>query len=179
MIKIIDKPPIKFDEIVRTSVIKAIAEFGFVFEEEVFPLPDKEPEADFYRKRKGIAERIGIFRRGYFDEYKDEYNDEVEKETYMYPDDDSDFKWISRHWFQILLTVDYSFRYLLTTGEAGIGRNGEEYWYFEDEEDLRKLLVEKIVPLLQTVVMKDFDERLEDKLEYFAKYPKAKQYINK
>jgi len=62
----------------------------------------------------------------------------------------------------------------LTTGEAGIARTEEEeYWYFEDEEDLRKLLQEKILPLLETVVMKDFDEQLKDRLEYPAKYPKA------
>ncbi|MBA4185824.1 MAG: hypothetical protein H0X49_17740 [Acidobacteria bacterium] len=42
------------------------------------------------------------------------------------------------------MEVNGGHRNLLTTGEAGIGKNGEEYWYFEDEEDLRKLLVEKI-----------------------------------
>lgn len=66
----------------------------------------------------------------------------------------------------------------LPTGEAGIGRNGEEYWYFEDEEDLRRLLVEKIIPFLQTTAMKDFDEQLENELEHLEKYPKARQYIN-
>lgn len=165
MIKIIDQPPIKFDEIVRTTVIKTVAEFGFVFEEEILPLPDKELNAAFYRKRKGIAEEISIFRRDYSDEYKDETDDEVEKEPHI-SSDNSGFTWISRHWFQILVISHYAHRYLLTTGEVGIGRNGEQYWYFEDEEDLRKLLVEKIILLLQTVVIKDFDEQLEDGLEY-------------
>jgi len=177
MIKIIDQPPIKFDEIVRTTVIKTVAEFGFVFEEEILPLPDKELNASFYRKRKGIAEGISIFRRDYSDEYKDETDDEVEKEPYVYSDN-SGFTWISRHWFQILLIVNNGFNYLLTTGEAGIGRNGEQYWYFEDEQDLQKLLTEKIVPLLPTIAMTALDEKLENELEYLlAKSPKAKHLI--
>ncbi len=72
------------------------------------------------------------------------------------------------------MVVNGGHRNLLTTGKAGIGRDGEEYWYFEDEEDLRKLLTEKIIPLIQTVAMKDLDEQLEERLEYLAKYPKAR-----
>lgn len=63
------------------------------------------------------------------------------------------------------MEVNGGHRNLLTVSKAGIGRNGEEYWYFEDEDDLRKLLVEKIVPLLQTVVMTDFDDSLEESIE--------------
>jgi hypothetical protein len=65
----------------------------------------------------------------------------------------------------------------LTTGEAGIGRNGEQYWYFEDEQDLQKLLAEKIVPLLPTIAMTALDEKLENELEYLAKSSKAKHLI--
>ncbi len=168
MIKITNKSPIRFDEIVREMFGNLLDEYGFIPEEIFFSSKNEDLVAGYCRMHRGTEERISIFRREYFDEYKDESDDEVEKEPYTYPDN-SDFKWISRHWFQILLTANYKNRNLLTTGEAGIGRNGEEYWFFEDEEDLRKLLKETIVPLITTVAMKDFHEQLEDELEYSAK----------
>lgn len=168
MIKIIDKPPIKFEKIVKEATENALSKYGFTFEGDFPSTPEEDENVIYSRKRKDIEEQIKFFRSDYSNEYKDETDDEVEKEPYVYPDN-SGFMWISRHRFQILLIVNYGFRYLLTSGEAGIGRKGEKYWYFEDEENLRKLLEEKIAPLLTTVVMKDFDEQLKDELEYSVK----------
>jgi hypothetical protein len=168
MIKVIDKPPIKFEKIIKESVEDALSEYNFTFEGNFPSTPEQDENVIYSRERKNIEEQIKIFRKDYFDEYKDESDDEVEKKPFYFSDN-SGFKWISRHYFEILLIVNYSHRNLLTTGKAGIGRNGEEYWYFEDEEDLQRLLKEKVVPLLPAIVMKDFDEQLEDELEYLSK----------
>jgi len=174
MIKIIDAPPIKFERIVKEVVDDVLGNLEFVFEDEITPQEDSH--VAYSRRRKEIYEGIYFVRKDYSEKLDSNYNDEVEKEPHL-ADEDDKYKY-SRHFFEIKLVVNHGGRNLLKTGETGIGRNGEEFWYFEDEEDLRKLLAEKIVPLLQTVVMKDFDEQLEDELEYLAKYPEAKQHIN-
>jgi len=163
MIKIIDKPPIKFEKIVKKTIENNLSDYDF---EGDFPSgSDQNENVTYSRKRKGIEEQIKFFRRDYFDNYKEEVDDEVEKKPYYFSDN-SGFVWISRHWFEILIISHYGHRNLLTTGKVEVGRNGEEYWYFENEEDLQRLLKEKIVLLLQTVVIDDFDERLEDELKY-------------
>lgn len=168
MIEVIDKSPIKFEKIVKEATEDALSEYGFTFKGNFPSTPEQDENVIYSRKRKDIEEQIKFFRRDYFDEHKDESDDEVEKKPFCFSDNSGRF-WISRHWFEILLIVNYSHRNLLTTSEAGIGRNGEEYWYFEDEQDLRKLLAEKIVSLLQTTAMTDFDQQLEDELEYLSK----------
>jgi len=172
--QIAENPPVEFEKIVREITEHLLSQYEFTVKEQIKFY--QNAHVDFSRNRKNIRETIRICRRRYYEGDKDkELEKDVEKPLF---DKDYGTFWDSRHWFEILLIVNYSHRNLLTTGEAGIGRNGEECWYFEDEEDLRELLAEKIVPLLQTVAMKDFDERLKDKLEYLAKYPEAKQHIN-
>lgn len=199
MIKIVDKPFIKFGKIIRENVESVISDYGFPFEEdyeipvyngdgvqfsseelkEIFgssseaetnspsSFPVDEFSVGYSREWNGLREAISFIRKDYSDEYKEESDDEVEKEPYYYSDG-SGFIWISRHFFEISLTVHQGGRNLLTTGEAAIGKDGEEYWYFEDEDDLRKLLKETIAPLLTTVVMKDFDEQSAEKSEHLG-----------
>lgn len=162
---ITDKPSIKFERIVKENVDDTLNKLGFFFEDEI--TPEEDSHAGYSRTRKGIYEAIYFVRRNYSDKYDNDFEDEAEKEPYLA--DENDKCRYSRHFFEVSLVINHGGRNLLTTGEAGIGRNGEEYWYFEDEEDLRTLLREKIIPLLTTVVMKDFDERLEDESEYSAK----------
>lgn len=170
--QITEKPALKFEEVIRKATENLLINYGFTIGEQ--PIFYQNSHIDFVRHRKNSKETIRFARRRYYKDEKD-YKDEVEKTNF---DKDYGVFWDSRHWFQILLIINYSHRNLLTTSESGIGRNGEEYWYFEDEEDLRKVLAEKVIPLLQTVAMKDFDEQLENELEYLAKYPKSRS-INK
>jgi hypothetical protein len=175
MIKIVDKPFIKFGKIVKETTENILLEYSFAFCDDLPCEPEEDDNVIYSRIRNGIEEQIKFFRRNYSNEYDKDVIDEVEakrlyldgKDSEFY--DENQFYWISRHWFEVLLIVNYGHRDLLPTGKAGIGRNGEEFWYFEDEEDLRKLLEEKIIPLMTTVVMKDFDEQLQDELEYSAK----------
>lgn len=205
MIKITDKPPIKFGKIIRESVEDALLEHGFVFDneyeipvyngdgvrlspEEIEQMLGTSPEAEadspspvnedeshvlYSRERGGVEQFIGFIRKYYSDKYDKDCDDEAEKEPHLA--DENDKHRYSRHFFEVTLVINHGGRNLLTTGEAGIGRNGEEYWYYEDEEDLRTLLREKIIPLLTTVGMKDFDEQLEDESEYSARSKQANQ----
>lgn len=178
MIKITDKHPIRFERIVKKTVDEPINKLGFIFEGEFPSTPEEDSDVAYSRMRKGIYEGIYFVRKSYWSKIDDNYDDEIEKMPYFTDKDDSSR--YSRHLFRVSIIVNHGGRELLTTGKAGIARTEkEEYWYFEDEEDLQKLLKGKIVPLLRTVVMKGFDEQLKDELEYLAKYPKAKQQINK
>jgi hypothetical protein len=198
MMKITDKPPIKFGKIIRESVEDALLEYGFVFDneyeipvyngdgvrlspEEIEQMLGTSPEAEadspppvnedeshvlYSREREGVEQFIGFIRKYHSDKYDKDCDDEAEKEPHRA--DENDKHRYSRHFFEVTLVINHGGRNLLTTGEAGIGRNGEDYWYYEDEKDLRTLLREKIIPLLTTVGMKDFDEQSEDESEYSA-----------
>lgn len=181
MIKVIGKPPIKFERIVKETTEDSLLKFGFTFWGDFPSAPEEDASVIYSRMRNGIEEQIRFCHRNYSNEYDKTEIDEVEakrlyldgKDTEFY--DENQFYWTSRHWFEVILVINYGNRNLLTTGEAGIGRNGEEYWYYEDEKDLRTLLREKIIPLLTTVGMKDFDEQLEDDSEYSARSKQANQ----
>jgi len=169
MIRIIDKPPIKFEKIIKETIENNLRKYKFSFDGD-FPLtPEQDSDVIFSRSRQGISEIIGFNRKLYSDNYDTDCNDEAEKKVWGVNSYDKNQNRFSRHLFEVKLVVNGGHQNLLTTGKPGIGRNGEEYWYFEDEEDLRKLLAEKITPLLQTVAMKDFDEQLENELEYLSK----------
>lgn len=161
---ITDKPSIKFEKIVKENVDDTLNKLGFFFEDEITPKEDSH--AGYSRTRKGIYEAIYFVRRSYSDKYDNDIEDEAEKEPYL-ADENGKCRF-SRHFFEVSLVINHGGRNLLTTGEAGIGRNGEEYWYFENEDDLRKLLKETIAPLLTTVAMKDFDEQSAVKSEYLS-----------
>lgn len=171
--QITEKPALKFEEVIRKATENLLITYGFTIGEQTIFY--RNSHIDFVRHRENNKETIRFARRRYYRDEKD-FDDEVEKTGF-----DKDYGEFSdsRHWFQILLIANFSHRNLLTTGEAGIGKYGEEHWYFEDEEDLQRVLREKILPLLKTAAMKDFNEQLADKLEHPAKYTEGKQNVNK
>jgi hypothetical protein len=172
VIRITDKSPIRLERILKETVNETLNKLGFIFEDD-FPSTPEEDSNVFYSKiYQGFYEGIGFIRKYYSDKYDKDCDDEAERVPHL--EDENDKHRYSRHLLDVRLIFNRGHRYLLTTGKAGIARTEEEeYWYFEDEEDLRKLLAEKIIPLLQTTVMKDFDEQLENELEYLAKSPKV------
>lgn len=117
----------------------------------------------FERKRKGIREEIWFSRRSY----------NVEDMATSIEDDEVDTMkqniqgkyWLSRHLLSVNLVFDFQNGQLLPKGQLGWRDSKEDWWYFNNEGDLRRVLSEAVLPLILSVGLQSFDDSQEDMQE--------------
>lgn len=133
---------------------------------------DKDQLVAFVRERQGLQEKVW-FQRALYNEEQMRANDIDDEVDQMREDEQGKF-WLSRHYLSVQFIISHLVRHpgykpytshttsdLLSTGKVGMRRNDENWFYFADEKDLRRLLQE-ILPLIITVGLQSFDDHLED-----------------
>lgn len=167
MITEIKGEPLAFEQVVREEVEAPLAERDFEWQP-AFHLY-KEAQITFERHRRGQRERVEFW-RGLYDEadLADPSLTEDDEIDRMPDHPDGERYWASRHSLFVQLIVgEASTGYLHTDGSRYF-REDRQRWDFGDEADLRKTLRDRIMPLLLTVGMEEFDESLEAALERAA-----------
>lgn len=158
MIRQVKLPPFEFERILSEELDEPLSPSNFRLQP---PLPsDKNVLVIYAREREGQCEQIWLSRRLYDTEA---IAMEIEDDDVDAPYDDLQGQfWPSRHCLSVQVISNYTTTNLLTNGKAGVARERENWWHFKDEADLRRLLHDKILPLLLTVGLERFDDRLED-----------------
>ncbi len=162
-IRIVDVAELPFEQIVAEELGDALAAHGLQLAP---PFPKfKNRIVTFRRQRlQGIKEKIEIIRALHDAEHMraEDAEGEVEAEPIDFGDEvhGADPYWVSRHSLTIQFIVDGATNWLQTDGRAGV--SDEHWWDFTDEQDLRRLLRDRLLPLILTAGMQRFDDRLED-----------------
>jgi len=170
MIREVNTPPLVFEHIVTEGLTAPLAAYGFQFEEP-FHLYKNEL-VPFMRERQSVRESIE-FGRCIYD--AEEMAASTKEDEVNEPYESGQGKlWRSRHFLYVQLITRYIISYpgcdsytthkssdLLPNGKAGWSPTGDNWFYFADEEDLRRRLQE-ILPLILTVGLQSFNDHLED-----------------
>jgi hypothetical protein len=157
MLKVVDVAPLSFEQIVVDVMALKLAGEGFALRS-TSPLY-KNRLVTFSRERKGQLERVRFGRRVYSEDaiQSSTLEDEVDRAPMM---PDGEIHWMSRHFLSIQILVNSGNSNLLRSGTVGTTLE-EVWWYFEDEDGLRRLLLEEVSPPLLTAGMESFDDALE------------------
>jgi hypothetical protein len=168
MIQQVNVSPIAFERVVIESMSEPLLEYEFRAE----PIAPyyQNVSVSFVRVRLGQKESISVGRICYReDRITEDTNDEVDSPRH---DDLFGTYYPSRHFFAIDVITNSLISEILRDGRIGMARTDEEKrWYFKDEEDLRRVLREELLPIL----LKDGLQVLNDNLEDIAERARRKE----
>jgi len=154
----VESVPLAFQQVVEKEASAKLVAEGFQLQPP-FHLYENDL-VTFSRQRQGQLERIRFSRCVYTEEDMQEggLSDEVDRAPEM---PDGEKMWVSRHRLAVQVIIDSATGNLLRSGRVGT-TSDEVWWDFKNEDGLRLLLREKILPQLLTRGMESFDDALAD-----------------